>query len=82
MPPTLDMQWKEHAAWFAPISITVITFVFIRYRRDLKPQLQLRAEVLYFVAASFVAAGIAGFSGAMLNKTEPVHGGHTIQLSR
>jgi hypothetical protein len=32
--------------------------------------------------ASFVAAGIAGFCGAMINKYAPVQGGSTIQLSR
>ena len=35
-----------------------------------------------FAAASFVAAGIAGFFGAMINKYAPVHGGHTIQIRR
>jgi hypothetical protein len=38
--------------------------------------------VLCFAVASFVAAGIAGFFGAMITKNAPVHGGHTIQLSQ
>jgi hypothetical protein len=78
---SLGMEWKEHVAWFAPISITMVAVVFLKYGRDLKNHRQLRAAVPYFAVFSFVAAGIAGFFGAMLNKYAPVHGGHTIQLS-
>jgi hypothetical protein len=77
---SLGMEWKEHIAWFAPISITMVAFVFFRYGRDLKNHKQLRAGVLAFVLASFVSAGIAGFFGAMLDKYAPVQGGQTIQL--
>ena len=79
---SLGMEWKEHVAWLAPISITMVAFVFIRYGRDLKNHRQLRAAVLCFAVASFVAAGIAGFFGAMINKYAPVQGGHMIQLSQ
>lgn len=79
---SLGMEWKEHVAWFAPISITMVAFVFIRYGRDLRKHRQLRAAVLAFTLVSFVAAGIAGFFGAMLNKQAPVQGGNTIQLSQ
>jgi hypothetical protein len=79
---SLGMEWKEHVAWFAPISITMVAFVFIRYGRDLKNHRQLRAAVLSFAVASFVAAGIAGFFGAMINKYAPVQGGHAIELSQ
>jgi hypothetical protein len=78
---SVGMEWKEHVAWFAPISITMVAFVFIRYGRDLINHRQLRAAVLGFAAASFLAAGIAGFFGAMINKAAPVQGGPTIQLS-
>jgi hypothetical protein len=77
---TLGMEWKEHVAWFAPISITMVAFVFIRYGRDLKSHRQLRAAVLCFALVSFVAAGVAGFFGATINKYAPVQGGHTVQL--
>jgi hypothetical protein len=79
---SVGMEWKEHVAWFAPISITMAAFVFIRYGSDLKNHRQLRIAVLCFTAASFIAAGIAGFFGAMINKYAPVQGGHTIQLSQ
>jgi uncharacterized membrane protein len=77
---SLGMEWKEHIAWFVPISITMAASVFIRYGRDLKNHRQLRAAVLSFAVTSFVAAGIAGFLGAMINKYAPVQGGQTIQL--
>lgn len=79
---SLGMEWKEHVAWFAPISITMVTFVFLRYGRDLINHKQIRAAVLCFAAASFLAAGVAGFFGAMINKCAPVQGGYNIQLSR
>jgi hypothetical protein len=79
---SLGMEWKEHVAWFAPISITMVAFVFIRYGPDLKNHRQLRIAVLFFAVASFAAAGIAGFFGAMITRNAPVRGGQTIQLSR
>jgi len=79
---SFGMEWKEHVAWLAPISITMVAFVFTKYGRDLKNHRQLRAAVLCFATASFLAAGIAGFCGAMINKYAPVQGGHTIQLSQ
>ena len=78
---SLGMEWKEHIAWFAPISITMVAFIVIKYGRDLKNHKQLRAGVLTFLLASFVSAGVAGFFGAMLDKYAPVQGGQTIQLS-
>lgn len=78
---SLGMEWKEHIAWFVPISITMAAAVFIRYGRDLRNHPQLRSAVLGFTLASFVAAGIAGFCGAMLNKNAPVKGGPTLHLT-
>ncbi len=77
---SFGMEWKEYVAWLAPISITMVAFVFIRYGRDLRNHRQLRAAVLCFATASFVAAGIAGFFGALIDKQAPVQGGQTIQL--
>jgi uncharacterized membrane protein len=77
---SLGMEWKEHVAWLAPISITMVAFVFIRYGRDLRNHRQMRAAVVGFALCSFVGAGIAGFFGAMLNKYAPVQGGRTIEL--
>ena len=79
---SLGMEWKEHVAWFAPISITMAASVFLKYGRDLRNHRQLRAGVLAFVMASFISAGIAGFFGAMLDKYAPMQGGPTMQLSQ
>ena len=78
---SIGMEWKEHIAWFAPISITMVACVFIRYGRELRDHRPLRTAVLSFAAASFIAAGVAGLFGAMINKYAPVEGGGRIQLS-
>ncbi len=77
---SLLMEWKENVAWLTPISITMVAFVFIKFGRELRNHPQLRLAVLTFAVISFVAAGIAGFSGAMLNKYAPVNGGRIIQI--
>jgi hypothetical protein len=77
---SLGMEWKEHIAWFAPISITMVATVFLRYGRQLRKHKGLRAAVLGFTLASFVAAGVAGFFGAMINKYAPLQGGSTLHL--
>jgi hypothetical protein len=79
---SLGMEWKEHVAWLAPISITMVASVFLQYGRDLRRHRALCTAALTFTAASFLAAGVAGFFGAMINKHAPVDGGHTIQLSQ
>ncbi len=77
---SLGMEWKEHVAWLVPISITAAAAVVFRYGQDLRNHPQLRAALLSFVTVSFLAAGIAGFFGAMLDKNAPVEGGQTIQI--
>jgi hypothetical protein len=77
---SIGMEWKEHVAWLAPISITMAAAVFVKYGRNLRHHPQLRSAVLCFVLISFLAAGIAGFFGAMLNKYARVVGGQTIHL--
>ena len=77
---SIGMEWKEHVAWIVPISITMAAAVVFQYGRNLKSHPQLRAAVLGFVWISLLAAGIAGFLGAMLNKNAPVEGGRTIHI--
>jgi len=77
---SLGMEWKEHVAWLAPMSITMVAFVFARYGRELGRHRQLRAAVLGFAVVSFAAAGVAGVFGAMINKHAPVTGGAVISL--
>jgi hypothetical protein len=77
----VGMEWKEYIAFFAPISMTMAAAVLNQYGRDLKRHPELRNAVLAFTLISFLAAGIAGFFGAMLNKNAPVEGGSTIHLA-
>ncbi len=77
---SLGMEWKEHIAWLAPISLTMVTAVFFHYGRQLRGQLALRRAIVVFLAAAFLAAAAAGFSGAMINKYAPVQGGHLFHL--
>jgi hypothetical protein len=78
---TLGMEWKEHVAWLVPISITMVAAVFFRYGRALSRHRGLRSAVLGYTLVSFLAAAVAAFFGAMLNKTAPTQGGATIHLS-
>jgi hypothetical protein len=77
---SIGMEWKEHVAWLTPISITMAAAVVIQYGRHLRSLPQLRAAVLCFTLISFLAAGIAGFFGAMLDKHAPVEGGQVFRL--
>lgn len=77
---SIGMEWKEHVAWFAPISITMAAAVFVKYGRGIKNHPQLRNTVLCFVLVSFLAAGIAGFFGAEIDDHAPVKGGSIIRL--
>jgi hypothetical protein len=76
----IGMEWKEHVAWLVPIAITMAAYVAIKYARDIRNHPQLQNPLYGFVIVSLLAAGIAGFFGAMLDKNAPVDGGQTIQL--
>ena len=77
---SIGMEWKEHVAWLVPIAITMAAVVALRHRNQLTRSVSLRVTLQGFVALSLVAAGIAGFFGAMLDKTAPVGGGASIQI--
>jgi hypothetical protein len=77
---SFGMEWKEHVAWIAPISITMVTAVYFHYGHQLRNHHALRRAILIFVAIAFFAAAVAGFSGAMINKYAPVQGGHIFHL--
>jgi hypothetical protein len=77
---SLGMEWKEHVAWLAPISITMAAAVVFRYGRALCKLPALRNAVLGFVLVSLVSAGIAGFFGAETETHAPVRGGSTMTV--
>ncbi len=76
----LGMEWKEHIAWFAPISLTTVAYLVARYGKHLHAMASLRKAIFGLIALAFISASVAGFFGAMLNKYAPVRGGPTIVL--
>jgi uncharacterized membrane protein len=77
---TLGMEWKEHIAWMAPIVMTMVAYVLLKYRSNIKGSRQVRTTVLAFALIAFLAAGIAGAFGSLIDKTAPIEGGATINL--
>jgi hypothetical protein len=76
----LGMEWKEHVAWIAPMTMTMVAYVYGKYRAALYRQRLLHRVVLVFAVAAFFATGVAGAFGAFLNKYAPVRGGETIHI--
>ena len=74
------MEWKEHVAWFTPIAMTMVAYVFIKYGPSLARFRPLRGAVLGFTLIAFIATGVAGIFGVFLNKIAPVRGGPEIVL--
>lgn len=72
---SLGMEWKEHVAWFAVIAITMAASVLVQYGPSIHRHPQVRKAVLVFVMVAFLAAAVAGYFGAMLNKHAPIQGG-------
>jgi phosphoglycerol transferase MdoB-like AlkP superfamily enzyme len=77
---SVGMEWKEHVAWFAPIIITMVAYIFIKYGSDLSKHRQVRKTAFAFAVAAFIAATIAGAFGALLNKNAPIRGGAVITI--
>ena len=76
----LGMEWKEHIAWFTPMAMTMVAYVFLKYGPQIAMHRQLRNAVLGFTAVAFFATAVAGGVGAFLNKNAPVRGGQQIIL--
>ncbi|MGH8255187.1 MAG: hypothetical protein ACRET0_03155 [Steroidobacteraceae bacterium] len=77
---SIGMEWKEHLAWFAPISLTAVAYIFAHYGTQLRVLKSLRNAVAGLIALAFVAACVSGFFGAMLNKNAAVRGGANLVL--
>jgi hypothetical protein len=78
----VGMEWKEHVSWLAPIAITMVAYVTMKYGRAIFQHRNMRIAVLSFALAAFVATGIGGAFGAMLNKYAPIRGGKVIVLMK
>jgi hypothetical protein len=79
---SFGMEWKEHVAWIAPMSATMVAWVMIKHRIAWNASCQVRNALLGYAAAAFLAAAIAGGWGAMSNKQAPVQGGRSFHLMR
>jgi NADH:ubiquinone oxidoreductase subunit 6 (subunit J) len=78
----VGMEWKEHVAWFAPITLTAVAAIFIRYGADLSRHRGVRNAVMALAVTAFATTAIAGAFGAMLNKFAPVRGGPAIVIMK
>jgi hypothetical protein len=77
---SLGMEWKEHIAWFAPITLTTVAYIFVKYGAQLVNFRGLRNTVLALAAIALLSTAVAAGFGAMLNKYAPVRGGAEIIL--
>jgi hypothetical protein len=66
------MEWKEHIAWLAPMLATVAAFIVTRYRHQLAEDTEIRKASIRLLSLAFVAAGVAGLFGALINKAAPI----------
>jgi hypothetical protein len=66
------MEWKEHVALIAPLAFMAAVYLLTRCRTALREHPPLRLGVLVFAATALFATGIAGLTGAFLNKAAPV----------
>ncbi len=78
----VGMEWKEHVAWFAPVTLTAVAAIFIRYGAELSRFRGVRNAVMALAVTAFVTTAIAGAFGAMLNKFAPVRGGAAIVIMK
>lgn len=79
---SMGMEWKEHVAWLVPITVTMAAAVVARYGTELRNHPRLRSAVLGAVLFSFASSALAGFWGAMIDKSAPVEGGQTIRVMK
>src|SRR6266581_4268902 len=50
----VGMEWKEHVAWLAPIAMTMVAYVTMKYGRAITRPRHMRAAVVGFALAAFV----------------------------
>ena len=77
---SLGMEWKEHVAWFVPIALTMVAYVYFKYGAAFSRHLQIRKAAFSFTLVAFIAAAIASGLGALINKKAPIQGGRMIRL--
>ena len=66
------MEWKEHVAFLAPISVTVAAYAASYFGPRLARCTQERRAILIFCIVAFATAAVAGLLGALITKVAPV----------
>lgn len=66
------MEWKEHVAWLAPILMTALLFLVLRYGPRLATDATMRRIATAFLVLAFFAAVVAGGFGAIITKLAPI----------
>lgn len=69
---TFGMEWKEHAAWIAPILATAVAFIAMYYGPRLVGDRRLRNITMALFVLAFLGAAVAGIFGAFINKAAPI----------
>ena len=74
------MEWKEHIAWFTPIAMTMVAYVFIKYGPRLVRFRHTAERGAGLHRGCLLRHRRGGLFGAFLNKYAPVRGGPEIVL--
>jgi hypothetical protein len=69
---SIGMEWKEHVAWLAPISITMAAAVVFQYGRNLRLHPKLRNAVLGFVLISLLPPASRDSLAPCSTRTRPL----------
>lgn len=69
---TFGMEWKEHVAWLAPILVTAVAYIIVRYGTKLVEEDKIRKAVVVLFSIAFFAAAVAVIFGAFINKMAPI----------
>jgi hypothetical protein len=65
---TFGMEWKEHAAWIAPLISTSVAYSVTYYRERLVNLSKVRSILIWLLLIAFCSSAIAGIFGAFINK--------------
>ena len=69
---TFGMEWKEHAAWLAPLLATAVVYLIHLYAEELVEEPRVRSTLMVLLTLGFVAAAVAGLFGALITKLAPI----------
>ncbi|MBI4280372.1 MAG: hypothetical protein HY660_18110 [Armatimonadetes bacterium] len=69
---TFGMEWKAHVGWVTPILATAVAYIIAYYGEQLEHDHKVRTAAMILFSIAFLATGIAGLLGHLLNKVAPV----------